>query len=112
MSDVYSTAARVFYRLVRDFALLTKPWDASAVYHEVAPDERWDLTLVARRVYGTSDEFLAIMAAAGLDSVDQPLTAQRLTLPAPGKLRELKRAARFESLPQARADGKPTWTVD
>lgn len=110
--DHYSTAARAFYGLVRTFALTAKPWDTAAVYHETAPDERWDLTLVARRVYGTPDEYLAVMAAAGLDLVDQPLEAQRLVLPSPAKLREFKRQARFESRAAARADGKPTWAVD
>jgi hypothetical protein len=110
--DYYSCGARVFYRLVRDFSLSVAPWDPAAVYHEVMPDERWDLTLVSRRVYGQPDEYLAVMAAAGLDSVDQPLDALRLTLPSPGKLREFKRAARFESRAANREAGKPTWAAD
>lgn len=106
--DQESQAARVFYRLARDFALQTQPWE-TAIYHDVKPDEEWDLTLVSRRVYDTPDEFLVIMAAAGLDGVDQPLKQIRLTLPNATQLKALKRIARFESRGDARKNGKPTW---
>lgn len=99
----------MFYRLVRAFALRTKPWD-EALYHDVRPDERYDLTLASRRVYGRSDETLTIMAAAGLDSVDDPLEQIRLTLPSEQQLRRLKRRAGFESQARyRRKDGSPTW---
>lgn len=109
--DANSQAARTFYRLVRDFAQGVKPWD-EAIYHDVAPDERWDVTLVSRRAYGRRDEYLAVMAAAGLDTVDQPLEQRRLVLPTESRLRQMKITAGFESRARYREDGKPTWSVD
>lgn len=106
--DANSQAARTFYRLVRDFAQGVKPWD-EAIYHDVAPDERWDVTLVSRRAYGRRDEYLAVMAAAGLDTIDQPLEQRRLVMPTEARLRQLKIAAGFESRARYREDGRPTW---
>ncbi|PAU79218.1 hypothetical protein [Halomonas salipaludis] len=109
--DHHSQAARVYYRLVRDFAQSVQPWE-QAIYHDVAPDERWDITLTARKVYGDAGEFLAVMAAAGLDSVDQPLEQQRLVLPTADRLRAFKRRAGFESRADHRKGGRPTWRTD
>lgn len=109
--DANSQAARAFYRMVRDFALGVKPWE-EAIYHDVLPDERWDVTLVSARVYGRRDEYMAVMAAAGLDGVDQPLEQRRLVLPTESRLRQLKMASGFESRARYREDGKPTWSTD
>lgn len=93
MDSVDSTQAhRVYYRLVRDFSQSVKPWDV-AIYHDVAPDERWDITLTARKVYGDPSEYLTIMAAAGMDTVDQPLEQKRLVLPSADRVRAFKRKA-------------------
>jgi hypothetical protein len=109
--DRKSQAARVFYRLVRDFSQSVKPWE-QAIYHDVAPDERWDITLTARKVYGDAGEFLAIMAAAGMETVDQPLEQQRLVLPSADRLRAFKRRAGFESRADYRDRDGPTWRTD
>lgn len=106
--DSKSQASRVFYRLVRDFSQSARPWDA-ALYHDVAPDERWDITLTARKVYDDPGEFLAVMAAAGMDTVDQPLRQKRLVLPAPDRLRMMKRRAGFESRDDNRNRDGATW---
>lgn len=110
-SDVHSQSARVFFRLVRDFSRSRQPWE-TALYHEVSPDERWDLTRVSRRVYGTPEEAIAVMAAAGLDRVDQPIPQVRLVLPTPEQLRQFKREAGFESLSAYRRDNRPTWSPE
>lgn len=91
-----SMACARFVQLVRDFATNTKNWE-TAIRYETKPDERHDLTLVSNRVYGTRDEFLAIFAAAGLSSVDQPLYEQKLTLPNAIQLRALKEQAGYEN---------------
>lgn len=109
--DVNSQAARVFWRKVRAFAQSVKPW-RTAVYYDTLPDERWDITLVSRRVYGRRDEYLAIMAAAGMDTIDQPLEQQRLVLPTDSQLRLMKRESGFESRADFRENGAPTWSVD
>lgn len=83
------TAAAAFYRVVRNFAQTQPAW-AQRLEYEVKPDEKWDVTKVARRVYGDPDEFLAIMAAAGMDSVEHPLTARRLILPTAQQLAAMK----------------------
>ena len=101
-------AAGAFYREVRRFAETTKPWQA-AIRHQVTPDEALDLTLVSMRAYGRRDEFLAVMAAAGLDSVDQPLPQGLLTLPTESQLYQIKRAAGFESVADYRENFAPTW---
>lgn len=82
------------YQLVRDFALQTPSW-GQAIRYQTVLDERYDLTLVSRRVYGTPDESLAIQAAAGLESTENELPEQLLTLPGPDQLRAMKRRAGY-----------------
>jgi len=108
--DENTQAARVFWRLVRDFAVSVKPWDQVITY-EVKPDERWDATLISRRVYGRVDEFMTVLAAAGIDAVDAPIEQQAIVLPTEGQLRQLKFAAGFESRHQYRDGDKPSWRV-
>ncbi len=89
-------AASRFYREVRQFALTAPAWE-DAVRYFTRPDERWDLTLVAQRVYGSRDEYLAVMAAAGLDRMDQELTERELVLPTADRLALIKKRTGFES---------------
>jgi hypothetical protein len=108
MTDIHSQAAKEFYKLVRTFAERTKPWQ-TAIFYDVKPDEKFDTSLVSRRVYGRRDEFLAVMAAAGLDHPDQELKQQQLILPTDAQLFQMKRRAGFESLSEYREYQKPTW---
>jgi len=78
------------YALIRQFALETPSWGTAIRYH-TKPDERYDLTLIARRVYGLPEEWPVIMASAGLQSVDEPLNEQLLVLPTLAQLQTLKR---------------------
>lgn len=89
-------SAKNFYRAVRLFAERTKRWQMANVY-EVKPDERFDITLVAERVYGDRNETLAVMAAAGMDSVNQPLSQKTLVLPTSSQLAAIKRNTGFVS---------------
>lgn len=109
MLDKDPRAAKSFYREVRAFAERAKPWDAGVVWYETKPDETYDLTMVSQRVYGRRDEFLAVMAAAGLDCVDQPLPQKRIALPSDGLLLGIKRRTGFESVDDFREDGAPIW---
>ena len=109
MLDKDTTAAKSFYREVRAFAERAKPWDFNVVWYETKPDEAYDLTLVSRRVYGRRDEFLAVMEAAGLDGVDQPLQQKRIALPSDGELLSIKRRTGFESIDDFREGGAPIW---
>lgn len=84
------------YRLVRDFSIKTPMW-GEAIRYFTKPDERWDLTLVSRRVYGRVDEFITIMAAAGLDSVEQELQEQMLVLPTETQLFSMKQEAGYQN---------------
>ena len=108
MIDKRTTAAKSFYREIRKFSESTKPWQ-QAIFYETKPDEMYDLTLVSQRVYGRRDEFLAVMAAAGLDTVDQPLPQKRIVLPNEGQLIDIKRRAGFESIDDLREDYAPAW---
>lgn len=80
----------LLYKRIRQFALETPDWATAIRYHS-KPDEKHDLTLIARRVYGLPNEWPIIMAAAGLQSVDEPLNEQLLVLPTLSQLQTLKR---------------------
>lgn len=107
--DQNSQAARVFFRKVANYVKNAKPWDNVMTY-EIKPDEYVDATLISRRVYGTSDEFLTVMACAGIDSFDDPFEQGLLILPNAIQLDKLKRESGFESLESNRRDGKPRWS--
>jgi hypothetical protein len=95
-----ATAALV--RAVRKFSVQTPIW-ADAVRYETKPDERLDLTLVAQRVYGDRTLAIVIFAAAGLDTMEQPLPEQRLTLPTLSQLATIKRQTGYLTDEEARA---------
>lgn len=79
-----------YFRAVRKFAVKTPFW-GTALRYEIKPDELYDLSLVSRRVYGNSDEVMAIMAAAGIDRADQSLeSGVILVLPTPAQLSQIK----------------------
>jgi hypothetical protein len=78
-----------FYAAVRQFAVSTPVWGVAIRYFTL-PDEVYDLTLVSQRVYGNREEWLAVMAAAGLDTLQQPLVQQDLVLPTPEQLLTIK----------------------
>ncbi len=99
--DQQTSAAARFYRLVRDFAQETPVWGDAIRYH-TRPDERCDITLAASRVYGRREEFMTVMASAGLDSVEQPMPEQLLVLPTEQQLRVLKARAGFRNLESQR----------
>ncbi|MGL5226028.1 MAG: hypothetical protein ACRC8Q_12020 [Aeromonas sp.] len=108
--DANTQAARVFWRMVRDFAISARSWE-TAIRYEVKPDERWDATLISRRVYGRRDEFLAVLAAAGIDMVDSPIEQTTIILPTDAQLRQIKFEAGFESRDEYRDGDKPRWRV-
>lgn len=90
------TAAATLVRLVGEFAQRQPAW-AERVVYQTLPDERWDMTLTSKRVYGNRDEFLTIMAAAGLDSPEQELTERALVLPTARQLALMKERAGFKA---------------
>lgn len=106
--DIQTPAAKSFWREVRTLSERTKSWQAG-IRHEIAPDERWDASLISARVYGRRDEFLAVMAAAGVDTFDRPLTQRSIILPTLAQLAAIKRRAGFESQADYREDGAPIW---
>lgn len=85
-----ATATANFIKAVRAFSVQTPDW-GQAVRYQTLPDERYDLTLIAERVYGDRNEFTTIFAAAGMDTVEQPLMEQQLILPTIEQLQYLKR---------------------
>ncbi len=100
--DRQSTAAARYFQLVREFSARTKSWQP-AIRYQTRPDERFDLTLVASRVYGSREEFLTIQAAAGFDSPEYEMTERLLVLPTPDQMKALKDRAGF--INQARRRG-------
>jgi len=84
------TASAAFVRAVRKFAVQTPVW-ADAVRYHTLPDERNDLTLIAYRVYGDRSLFLVPFAAAGLDTFEQVVPEQLLTMPTLAQLNDIKR---------------------
>lgn len=96
MIETQTPAIARFYQLVRDFAVRTPAW-GTAIRYQTKPDERADMTLVAERVYGSRDEFLTVLASAGLESVEDQLSERLLVLPNATQLRALKKRAGFVS---------------
>lgn len=107
--DQNSQAARVFFKNVANYVKDSKPW-SNVMTYEIKPDEYVDATLISRRVYGTSDEFLTVMACAGIDSFDDGFEQGILILPNLAQLEKLKRESGFESIASSRKDGKPRWS--
>jgi hypothetical protein len=103
MANDDTRAAKDFYDEIRRFAERAQPWQQGIVWYETKPDERFDLSLVAARVYGRRDEYLAVLAAAGLDGFDQPLTERIIALPSEFRLTAIKRATNFESVASMRS---------
>ena len=92
------------YLIVRNFAIKAKPW-TQAVRYYTKPDEAYDLTLVSRRIYGTPDEYIAVMAAAGLDSVENGLGAKELVLPTLPMLAAMKARVGYRNTEYSRSNG-------
>ena len=84
-----------FYRAVRKFAVTTPVWGL-AIRYEVKPDEIDDLTLASRRIYGRNEEAITVMAAAGIDRINQSMKAGTiLVLPTESQLIQIKTATGF-----------------
>lgn len=96
-------AARVFYKLVSNFSKSVRPWE-QAVFYEIKPDELQDITLISRRVYGRPGEYLAVMAATGLDNFDMELVQKTVALPTEAQLMNFKRMSGYESGNSVRND--------
>lgn len=86
----------ILFGLVRQFAQQTPSWGA-AIRYDTMPDERCNLPLVSKRVYGTWDESLVIQAAAGLDSPELAMSERTLVLPTLDQLRSMKLRAGFDA---------------
>lgn len=86
-----------FYRAIRQLAVSAPAWSADVVRYFPHPDEEYDLTLMSQRVYGNRDEYLAVMAAAGLDRCDQPLPMKEIVLPNKAALERIKKQTGFRS---------------
>ncbi len=110
--DSNPQAARALYRLVRDFSVGVSVTSRNVIYYDIKPDERFDASRVSFRVYGRWDEYLAVMAAAGIDTIEQPMEQKTIALPTDGLLTSMKRQAGFESIAEYRDSGKPTWVYE
>lgn len=86
----------ILFGLVRQFAQQTPAWGA-AIRYNTLPDERANLPLVSKRVYGTWDESLVIQAAAGLDSPELMMIERQLILPTSDQLRQMKLRAGYDA---------------
>lgn len=96
------SATAAFLRAVRKFTVQTPDW-ADAIRYFTLPDERCDLTLAAERVYGDRNEFMAIFAAAGLDTLEQVMPEQLLVLPTRAQLQLIKRQTGYLTDAETRA---------
>ncbi|WP_039095707.1 hypothetical protein [Gallibacterium anatis] len=96
MIEKNSIACTRLVQLVSDFSTSVKAWE-SAIRYQTKPDEIHDITLISQRVYGRRNEYLVIMAAAGLSTFDEPLKEQVLILPTEAQLQYLKQRAGFEN---------------
>lgn len=112
MLDRDNAAANRLYRMVRKFCLTAKPWTSGAVRVDTTPAERRDITKLAQRVYNSRFDAIAVMAAAGMDYVTQPLEQQSIILPTPEKLLEIKRTSGCEPNAALRRNLAPIWRRD
>lgn len=112
MIERNTTAAKRFFKEVKIFSENAKGWDTDVIWHEVRPDEVLDPTLIAQRVYKRRDEFLAVMAAAGIDSVDQAIEQKTIALPSFTKLISLKHQTGLETEAELRENFGPLWEED
>ena len=94
MTDI---AASRFYRAVRKFAVNEPVWSSARVIVQTLPSDRYDLTDISQRVYGNRNEFLAVMAAAGLTRFDDVLTERELVLPSKEALAAIKADVGYDS---------------
>jgi hypothetical protein len=102
------TAAAELVRRVREFAQTQPVW-AECILYETKPDEEYNIPLASQRIYGRRTEYLAVLAAAGLDTVEQALTPRSLVLPTDRQLAILKALAGFVDDPFLRT---PEQTAD
>ena len=79
-------------RLLRDFAINVKPWQP-AIYHHVKPDEVWNSPKIANLRYGDAGLSHIVLACAGVDSPELPITALTITMPTPETYYQLVRQA-------------------
>ncbi len=100
MSSTYTSAA-AFYRLALNYA---QGEPSGALLHEVGPDEVYDLTLIAERVYGRRSEWFVVMAAAGMDSPCENVPTRRLYLPTETLLRVWKADTGYAATADERSD--------
>ena len=84
-----ATATAAFVRAVRKFSVQTPDWATATRYH-TKPDERYNAPLIASRVYGDQSLYMAIFAAAGLDTLEQIIPEQLLVLPSYQQLQAIK----------------------
>ncbi len=73
------------YAQIKAFASQAQFAQESMTYFTL-PDERFDVSLAAFRVYGDRGLYMVIAAAAGLDSVEQEMPEQKLRLPSLAQL--------------------------
>lgn len=106
--DQNTQSAKNFFKLVSNFSKTAKAWDA-VVSYDVKPDERFDPTLISRRVYNTSDEFLVVMACVGISSFDEPIEQRTILLPTKTMVERFKRQTGFESVASNRVNGRARW---
>ncbi len=107
--DQDSQAGRDFYQQVLAYSEAAQPWLSDVIYYETTPDEEFDLSLISYRVYGRREEYLTVMAVAGISSIDQPVKQQRYAFPSEERLLSIKRQAGFESIAEMRDNGAPVW---
>lgn len=103
-------AAHEFFETISNYIKNAKPWDGGIILHTVTPDESSDLTVMSRRVYGRSCEYLAIMASAGISHFDDVIKSGTVIyLPNDVVLSAIKRKTGYESDETMIEDGKPIW---
>jgi hypothetical protein len=100
--EISPIAAANFVAAVRKFSVQTPSW-GEAIRYESKPDERSDITLIAWRVYGDRSQFMAVFAAAGLDTLEQELNERLLVLPTAAQLQLIKRQTGYLTNAEKRA---------
>lgn len=102
------TAVAQFVMMVRSFAQRQPVW-GDRIDYEVRPGYEFDLIRIATEAYGSDIArrwgWIAVMAAAGMDSVEQPLRPQTIVLPLATQGDEMARACGLITSPWERPAG-------
>ena len=100
MKNIYLNAVRLHTDL-----LIRRGRTDKLIVWDVGADEVHDPTLIAYRAYGNRDDADIVMLCAGTNRIGETLPSNRIYLPLPASLAQMKRAHASSGLISGVMDG-------